>query len=109
MKAARCSPSICRYCRSYTPVGRRGGNCQKLGVPVRATWQACSLADSPFASPWQRWEATLALLDDAVATAGADGWRGVPTAIATESTTEDANSSAVKQRQSVGAGVRNRL
>lgn len=42
--------SACRFCRHYTPEGRRGGQCEQLGVPVRGSWQACSLAHPTFAS-----------------------------------------------------------
>ena len=44
--------SACRYCRHYNPEGRRGGTCQRLGVPVQASWKACILASPPF-SDWQ--------------------------------------------------------
>jgi hypothetical protein len=40
--------SACRFCRYYTPEGRRGGQCQHLGVPVRGGWQACSLGVPTF-------------------------------------------------------------
>ena len=43
--------SACRYCRHYNPEGRRGGTCQRLGVPVQASWKACALASPPF-SDW---------------------------------------------------------
>jgi len=46
----------CRSCRFYTPEGRRGGNCQQLGVPVRSGWSACSLALPPFAPSWESLE-----------------------------------------------------
>lgn len=41
-----CSPlaSACRYCRFYSPVGRRGGTCQVLGVSVQADWKGCHLS-----------------------------------------------------------------
>ena len=42
------STSACRYCRFYQSQGRRGGSCQKLGVPVESNWKACTLASSPF-------------------------------------------------------------
>ena len=42
------STSVCRYCRFYQSEGRRGGSCQKLGVPVESNWKACTLASSPF-------------------------------------------------------------
>lgn len=59
MKTARCLPTTCRYCRNYTPQGHRGGVCQKLGVPVRGKWKACSLARSPFDATWQDWDTLL--------------------------------------------------
>ncbi|NEO27603.1 MAG: hypothetical protein F6K03_12100 [Kamptonema sp. SIO4C4] len=40
--------STCRCCSYYQPEGRRGGMCQQLGVPVKACWEACSLAAHPF-------------------------------------------------------------
>lgn len=48
--------SACKSCRFYTPEGRRGGNCQQLGVPVRGSWKACSLALPPFAPSWESLE-----------------------------------------------------
>jgi hypothetical protein len=48
--------SACKSCRFYTPEGRRGGNCQQLGVPVRGVWKACSLALPPFAPSWESLE-----------------------------------------------------
>jgi hypothetical protein len=57
------SISACRYCRYYSPQGRRGGTCQQLGVPVQACWKACSLAVSPFASDWQDLEKILSISD----------------------------------------------
>lgn len=48
--------SACKSCRFYTPEGRRGGNCQQLGVPVRGGWTACSLALPPFAPSWESLE-----------------------------------------------------
>ncbi len=38
----------CGACRFYTPIGRRGGNCSQLGVPVQSVWKTCYLAESPF-------------------------------------------------------------
>jgi hypothetical protein len=43
----------CRFCRHYDPVGRRGGNCQKLQASVEATWEACSLAIPAFDNDWE--------------------------------------------------------
>ncbi|HAX78300.1 MAG TPA: hypothetical protein DCY88_21380 [Cyanobacteria bacterium UBA11372] len=51
--------SACRSCRYYTPEGRRGGNCQQLGVPVRGGWQACSLAIPAFAPSGEHLEKML--------------------------------------------------
>lgn len=44
------STSSCRLCSYYHPQGRRGGQCQQLGVPVKGCWAACSLATHPFAA-----------------------------------------------------------
>ena len=57
MKDTQFSNSVCRLCRFYEPEGRRGGSCQKLGVPVKGSWEACSLASSPF-------DTTLKKLED---------------------------------------------
>lgn len=60
--------SACRACRYYTPEGRRGGFCQQLSVPVRGSWQACSLAIPPFAPSWEGreeiliWQQEMAIL-----------------------------------------------
>ncbi len=43
----------CRYCRHFVPEGRRGGNCEQLGVLVRGGWKACSLAIPAFAPSWE--------------------------------------------------------
>lgn len=51
--------SACRSCRYYTPEGRRGGNCEQLGVHVRSTWKACSLAIPPFAPSWEGFQEVL--------------------------------------------------
>jgi len=56
MKTTNHLPSVCRYCRHYSPQGRRGGICQKLSAPVRGDWQACCLANSPFLPTWETWE-----------------------------------------------------
>lgn len=44
------SASSCRLCSYYYPQGRRGGECQLLGVPVKGCWAACNLATYPFAT-----------------------------------------------------------
>ncbi len=48
--------TACRVCRYYQPQGRRGGVCDQLGVPVRASWKACSLALPPFTASWEKME-----------------------------------------------------
>jgi hypothetical protein len=53
MKTLNFSTSACRVCRYFQPEGRRGGVCQQLSVPVRASWKACSLALPPFAPSWE--------------------------------------------------------
>jgi hypothetical protein len=61
MKKANFTNSSCRFCRYYHPEGRRGGTCQRLGVPVQSNWEACLLAASPFASPWEKLEEIIYL------------------------------------------------
>ena len=63
METANFIISSCRYCRYYSPEGRRGGVCQQLGVPVQGSWKACALAVSPFANEWQNLE-EIALLEN---------------------------------------------
>jgi len=48
MKSLEGNISSCRYCAFYRAEGRRGGSCQKLGVPVQSRWGGCQLAMSPF-------------------------------------------------------------
>ena len=57
MKKNNFSTSACRYCGFYQPEGRRGGSCQRLGVPVQGSWKACTFASHPF-------ETTLKKLED---------------------------------------------
>ncbi|WP_190397560.1 hypothetical protein [Pseudanabaena sp. FACHB-1998] len=38
----------CRFCKSYTPIGRNGGYCSLLTVPVQGKWSACSLYSAYF-------------------------------------------------------------
>jgi hypothetical protein len=47
------SDLTCRFCRHYNPVGRRGGNCQKLEASVEAAWSACTLAVPAFNRDWE--------------------------------------------------------
>ena len=56
MKKNNFSTSACRYCRFYEPEGRRGGSCQKLGVPVQSSWKACYLASHPFENTLEKLE-----------------------------------------------------
>lgn len=53
MNSLKSSTSTCRHCRFYTPEGRRGGNCQQLGVRVGGNWTSCSLALPAFAPNWE--------------------------------------------------------
>lgn len=53
LKSINCITLACRHCRNYQPEGRRGGQCQQLGVPVHGSWPACSLMISPFAPTWE--------------------------------------------------------
>ena len=61
MKTLNDSTSACRCCRYFQPQGRRGGVCEQLGVPVRGSWKACSLAMSPFAPSWETLEGMINL------------------------------------------------
>lgn len=56
MKTFDFPTTACRVCRYYQPQGRRGGTCDQLGVPVRASWKACSLALPPFTTSWEKME-----------------------------------------------------
>lgn len=58
--------SACRYCRYYSPEGRRGGTCQQLGVPVQACWKACSVAMPVFGSHWQDLEKIWSMPDQKI-------------------------------------------
>ncbi|GAB4237192.1 MAG: hypothetical protein Kow00121_64310 [Elainellaceae cyanobacterium] len=53
--------SSCRHCLFYEAEGRRGGQCQQLGVPVRGSWKTCSLASPPFTAKWQALERLVTL------------------------------------------------
>jgi hypothetical protein len=53
MKSLEDNISSCRHCHFYQGEGRRGGSCQKLGVPVQGSWSVCPLAVHPFQSSWQ--------------------------------------------------------
>ncbi|NJN23624.1 MAG: hypothetical protein HC810_03515 [Acaryochloridaceae cyanobacterium RL_2_7] len=50
MKTRMNAPLACRHCRHYQFEGRRGGQCQQLGVPVKGEWQPCSLITPNFSS-----------------------------------------------------------
>jgi hypothetical protein len=62
VKTSDCSTSSCRYCIHYTPSGRRGGNCQQLGVPVQSNWKACPLALRAFAASWNELESEIGIV-----------------------------------------------
>ncbi|MCU0570619.1 MAG: hypothetical protein MUF49_29090 [Oculatellaceae cyanobacterium Prado106] len=53
MKSSEGNISSCKHCQFYRAEGRRGGNCQQLGVPVQGTWKICPLAVPPFVPNWQ--------------------------------------------------------
>ncbi|WP_168163511.1 hypothetical protein [Calothrix sp. 336/3] len=40
--------STCRFCRYYTPLGQRGGNCQLLSANVNSRWKACAFSEPHF-------------------------------------------------------------
>ncbi len=58
MKNVPPSVSLCRSCRNYSPMGRRGGECQRLDIPVQSGWKACSLA-IPALSKWKDWDLVM--------------------------------------------------
>jgi hypothetical protein len=66
--------SSCRYCQYYRLEGRRGGQCQQLGVSVQGGWKACQLAIPPFAPSWENldeivaWQQEAAGLQQALST-----------------------------------------
>ena len=49
----KCLTSVCRSCRYYQPQGRRGGQCEVLGVSVHSSWKACHFAMPPFTVSWE--------------------------------------------------------
>ncbi len=63
MNSQNSSTSACRYCQSFQTEGRRGGNCEQLGVIVKGSWKACCLAIPKFTTPWQDLEEMLTLPD----------------------------------------------
>lgn len=54
MKESNSLTSACRYCRHYSPEGRRGGMCERLGVLVQASWKSCAFALPPFETTWEK-------------------------------------------------------
>ncbi len=50
MKTSSKPTLACRFCQHYSPEGRRGGYCQRLGAPVSGEWKACSLMIPSFSS-----------------------------------------------------------
>ena len=61
MKTRTNAPLACRLCRHYQFEGRRGGQCQKLGVPVKGEWDSCSLMTPSFSNPPKSRPRTLQL------------------------------------------------
>ncbi|MBE9039281.1 hypothetical protein IQ235_00530 [Oscillatoriales cyanobacterium LEGE 11467] len=61
MKTSNCLISACRSCRYYKPEGRRGGQCQLLGAPVRGGWKACCHAFPPFTPSWEHFEELMTI------------------------------------------------
>lgn len=53
MNTSNVSTSICRLCQHYSLEGRRGGQCDRLGVTVQGQWNACNLYIPPFAPSWE--------------------------------------------------------
>ncbi|HIK11661.1 MAG TPA: hypothetical protein IGS52_15610 [Oscillatoriaceae cyanobacterium M33_DOE_052] len=51
MNTQTCSPARCASCHYYEIEGRRGGSCHLLGVPVRGSWNACSMSYRTFTQP----------------------------------------------------------
>jgi hypothetical protein len=66
MRAKSCAISSCRHCLFYESLGRRGGQCHQLGVPVQSHWKTCSLAAPPFIPAWERLEPLVALSQMAI-------------------------------------------
>jgi len=64
MNSSGNSITACRLCQHYNPEGRRGGMCGRLDVPVRSTWEACSLAAHPFDNSWRTANDLNALLNE---------------------------------------------
>lgn len=81
--------SACRSCRYYTPEGRRGGNCQQLGVTVRGGWKACSLALPPFAPSQEGieevliWHKEMLILQEALPLEGSELEVSAPESVCT--------------------------
>ncbi|MBV6625541.1 MAG: hypothetical protein KI793_21875 [Rivularia sp. (in: Bacteria)] len=49
MSTFNSSPSSCRCCEHFTPLGQRGGTCGLLNNGlVKSHWKACSLSNSVF-------------------------------------------------------------
>jgi len=69
--------STCRYCHFYQIEGRRGGSCQRLGVPVQGDWKVCAVAALPFAQ-------AEPLRSDP---ARVETWAGMPTLVSTVTST----------------------
>lgn len=56
------TPTSCRYCQYYKPLGRRGGACEMLNVSVQGAWKGCHLA-MPLFKPLQEGEKNCTLVN----------------------------------------------
>lgn len=81
MRATNCTISSCRHCLFYESQGRRGGQCQQLGVPVQGSWKACSLAVPPFVPAWEKFDPVVLLSQNTVEIRAVDPLALYPTAI----------------------------
>lgn len=59
--------SACRFCQYYTPEGRRGGQCKKLGAAVESHWKSCSLAIPAFSPSWEELQQVIIAQESAQA------------------------------------------
>lgn len=56
MQSLNTTVSACKYCQYYKPTGRRGGNCEMLGVSVQGGWKGCHLGTTPFSAGYETYE-----------------------------------------------------
>jgi len=79
----------CRHCRHFVPEGRRGGNCEQLGVLVRGGWKACSLVIPAFAPSWEVIEGIAMWQGETLRVSEIASSRGWPEIAAVGGTTEN--------------------